>query len=101
MKLKNILKKFNRKWLPMDEERTNQEGEFINLKLTKNESLVLFEFLARFNDEDRKELFEDQAEERVLWDIECLLEKQLVEPFRKDYKELIQKARNEVRDEIE
>jgi len=101
MKLRNILKKFNRKWLPIDEERTSRKGEFVNLKLTKNESLVLFEFLARLNDENRKEIFADQAEERVLWDIECLLEKELVEPFSKDYIKLIKKARDEVRDEIE
>lgn len=101
LKLRNILKNFNRKWLPMDEKRTNQEGEFINLKLTKNEALVFYEFLARFNNQDRKEIFEDQAEERVLWDIECCLEKQLVEPFQKDYKVLVQKSRDEVRNEIE
>ncbi len=85
----------------MDVERTNKEGGFINLKLTKNESLVLFDFLGRLNAEERKELFEDQAEERVLWNIECLLEKELEEPVRKDYKESVQKARDNVRDEIE
>jgi len=101
MKLKNIIKKFNRKWLPMDENRITKNANYLNLKLTKSESLVLFEFLSRFNEEEQEEFFEDQAEQRVLWDLECILEKQLSEPFRKDYKKLVEKARDDVRDKVE
>jgi len=71
----------------------------INIGLTKEEAIVLFEFLARFNEQERKELFEDQAEKRVLWDIECILEKELSEPFSSDYLEIVKKAREKVRDE--
>ena len=71
----------------------------INIGLTKEEAIVLFEFLARFNEQERKELFEDQAEQRVLWDIECILEKELSEPFSSDYLEIVKKAREKVRDE--
>jgi len=70
----------------------------INIELTKNEAIVLFEFLARFNEKDNKDTFEDQAEQRVLWDIECVLEKQLSEPFRADYQEIVKKARELIRD---
>ncbi len=102
MKLSKLLRRFNRKWLPNDEDRiTENENGKLNLELTKNEALVLFEFLGRFNENDRKELFEDQAEERIMWDLECLLEKQLSEPFRKDYQKIIEKAREQVRDDIE
>lgn len=42
--------------------------------------------------------FEDQSEQRVLWDIECILEKELSEPFRADYQDIVKKAREAVRD---
>lgn len=97
-----LIKRFNRKWLPINEDRTmEKENNQMNIVLTKNEALVLFEFLSRFNESDKKELFEDQAEEKVLWDIEALLERQLSEPFRRNYSKIIKQAREQVRDEIE
>ena len=62
--------------------------EKISIELTKDETLVLFEFLARFNETEHPDIFEDQAEQKVLWIIEGQLEKQLVEPFRPDYKKI-------------
>ena len=73
----------------------------VNIELTKEEAIVLFEFLGRFNENDELNRFEGQAEQRVLWDIECILEKELSEPFRADYKEIVKKARESVRDEKE
>jgi hypothetical protein len=73
----------------------------INIELTKEEAIVLFEFLGRFNENDALDKFEDQAEQRVLWDIECILEKELSEPFHADYSEIVKKARERVRDEKE
>ncbi len=70
----------------------------INIELSKDEAIVLFEFLGRVNEKERIELFEDQSEQRVLWDIECILETLLVEPFRLDYDEIVKKARQKVRD---
>ncbi|MCU0322323.1 MAG: hypothetical protein MUE72_07900 [Chitinophagaceae bacterium] len=71
----------------------------VNIELTKDEAIVLFEFLGRFNEVENNSLFEDQSEQRVMWDIECILEKKLAEPFRKDYSEIVKKARKNVRDE--
>ena len=71
----------------------------INLTVTKDEALVLFEFLARFNQTDHTDIFEDQAEQKILWILEGQLEKQLVEPFKPDYKDIIKEARNKIRDE--
>ena len=73
----------------------------VNIELTKEEAIVLFEFLGKFNENDDLNRFEDQAEQRVLWDIECVLEKVLSEPFRVDYEEIVKKARAAVRDEKE
>lgn len=76
------------------------EDEQVELKLTKDEALVLFEFVSRFSDKDKLEIV-DQAEQRVLWNVCCLLEKQLVEPFSADYLVIIEQARNKVRDLVE
>ena len=78
---------------------TDQQN--ITLTVTKDEALVLFEFLARFNETDHRDIFEDQAEQRILWDIECLLQQQLAEPFRLDYLSLLNEARNKIRDKDE
>lgn len=71
--------------------------EKIAIELTPAEALVLYEFLTRFSNKDKLEI-EDKAEARVLWDMCCLLERQLVEPFMRNYDELLEKARDEVRD---
>ncbi len=85
----------------MDKNKRPKDKEPIHLELTKSEAIVLFELLSRINNVKQTDLFEDQSEERILWDLECLLEKQLAEPFRKDYFEILQKAREEVKDSIE
>lgn len=76
---------------------TDQQN--INLTLTKDEALVLFEFLTRFNQTEHPNIFEDQAEQKTLWILEGQLEKQLVDPFRPDYTEIIDEARDKIRDE--
>jgi hypothetical protein len=70
----------------------------INLTITRDEALVLFEFLTRFNQTEHPDIFEDQSEQKTLWILEGQLEKQLVEPFRPDYKDIIKEARNKIRD---
>ena len=70
----------------------------MKIELTKDEALVLFDFLSRLNANDQTNLFHDQAEQKVLWIIEGILEKELVEPFKPDYKEIIQRARDRIRD---
>jgi hypothetical protein len=72
-------------------------SEIITIKLTNEQALVLFEFLRRSDDEDRY-WFADQAEQRVLWDVEAILEKQLVEIFSPGYKQFLNEAREKVRD---
>lgn len=69
----------------------------VTISLNKDEALVLFEFLSRFGEENNLKI-EDQSEERVLWNLCCDLEKVLVEPFQKNYRELLLKAQNNIRD---
>lgn len=70
----------------------------VNIELSNSEALILFEFLSRFRDNEKLEI-EDRAEERVLWDILSDLEIKLTDPLKPNYLELLEKARNEVRDE--
>lgn len=73
----------------------------ITIELTKDEALVLFDFLGRFNEQDHKNIFEDQAEQKTFWLIEGQLEKILVEPFKPNYSDIIKQARDKIRDNEE
>ncbi|MCJ8166541.1 hypothetical protein MKJ04_16975 [Pontibacter sp. E15-1] len=70
----------------------------ISIELTNEEAIVFYEFLSKYNKIDDLSRFQDLAEQRVLWDIECKLEKEMSEPFQADYQEIVKKARNKVRD---
>jgi hypothetical protein len=69
----------------------------ITINLTKDQSLVLFEFLSRLNVQYDSPIFEDQAEQVALWEVEGQLQKVLVEPFMPDYIEILAKARERLR----
>lgn len=68
------------------------------LELDNEEALVLFDWLVRFNENTDNEVFEDQSEQRVLWDLESLLEKELSEPFDSGYADILLHAREKVKD---
>jgi hypothetical protein len=70
--------------------------EKISLELSKNEALVFFQWLSNFN--KKENVFFDQAEQRVLWDIEAMLESNLAEPFDSNYDILLAKAYDMLRD---
>lgn len=67
------------------------------IELTGDEALVLFELLSRYSDSNSL-VIEDQAEQRALWNLLSVLEKQLAEPLRPEYRELLQRARDRLRD---
>ncbi|WP_197429140.1 hypothetical protein [Microbacterium sp. CCH5-D1] len=70
----------------------NGESESVEVQLTAGEALVLFEWLAAANESDA--LVVDEAQRRVLWDLESQLETKLVEPFLPGYRALVDEARN-------
>ncbi|MFE7195597.1 hypothetical protein [Microbacterium oxydans] len=74
----------------------NGERESVELQLAAGEALVLFEWLAAANESGA--LVVDEAERRVLWDLESQLEKKLVEPFLPGYRALVDEAKRVVRD---
>ncbi|MEG3862040.1 hypothetical protein [Microcoleus sp. herbarium12] len=69
----------------------------VSLSLSDDEALVLLQWLFRFNQEEHPSLFEDQAEQRVLWDLEAVLEKVVSVIFSKDYINILSKARENIR----
>jgi len=60
-------------------------------------ALVLFELAHRYTESGHLETV-DQAEQRALWDLCALLEKELVEPLDPAYSELLAAARDRLRD---
>lgn len=70
----------------------------ISMALSEDEALVLLEWLHRFNEEERPALFEHQAEERVLFDLEAALEDVVQGTFEGDYNSVLSKARERLKD---
>ncbi|MDO6517796.1 hypothetical protein [Zobellia uliginosa] len=77
---------------------SKQNEKKIVVELTKEEAIVLLDWLSRFNERENRDLFQDQAEERVLWDMEASIEKVIGETFDSNYAEILSKAREKVRD---
>ena len=76
------------------------ENEKVKIELTKDEAIVLFEFLTRFSDHQKLNV-EHQAEERALWNLQCLLECELSEIFLLDFDKILSQARDRLKDKIE
>lgn len=70
-------------------------GTKVTIELTNDQALVLFEVLQWLEDAGP---FADQAEQRVLWDMQCVLERQLAEILSPNYGQLLDEARQRVRD---
>lgn len=69
----------------------------VAIALTSEEALVLFELLARFSETEELTVA-DQAERQVLWNVACLLERELVEPFQANYRELLEAAKKKLKE---
>jgi hypothetical protein len=77
-------------------------SEKVSIELTKEEAIILFEYLARTSDNSFLEkTFEDKSEQRVLWNLEAILESILAEPLMSDYEEIVRRARKNIMDKIE
>ncbi len=69
----------------------------LTVTLTQDEALVLYDFLQRFSTSGSTTL-EDQAEERALWNLCCLLEREMIKPFSDNYSKSLEVARDNLRD---
>jgi hypothetical protein len=72
-------------------------AEHVTLTLSRDEAIVFYEWLTRFNSSEEHR-FEDQSEQRVMWDLEASLESTLAEPLRPDYIQVLADSRSRVRD---
>jgi hypothetical protein len=68
-------------------------GEVV-VTFTKQEALVLFEWLAQSN--QGAAVAQGPAEQRVLSGLEACFEKTLVEPFQSNYLDILQAARQAI-----
>lgn len=73
----------------------NDSADSVALSLTQDEALVLFEWL---HSNEGGHSFSDQSEQRVLWDLETSLERQLVVLLSPDYARFLSEARERIRD---
>jgi hypothetical protein len=70
-------------------------NETVTLTIGKAEALILFELLFDFYSQSALEI-KDDAERLALVRIHSALESKLVEPFSKDYREIISSARKDL-----
>ena len=70
----------------------------VTITLTTDEALVLFAFLQRFSNTDTLSI-EDGAEQRALWNLCCIFEKQVSFPSDTGYSDMLEAARLRLRDE--
>ncbi|GEM_PF-1119802 len=68
------------------------DGDRVTIQLSRDEAVVLFEWLHRCEDEDGFSLPEHHAEQVALWNLSALLERELVEPFKQNYRQLVEGA---------
>ena len=66
------------------------------LDLSTAEMLVLFDWLARSSEAGTPVAPLDEAEQRVFWDLEAMLESRLLAPLSQQYDERLREARDEV-----
>jgi hypothetical protein len=71
------------------------------LRLTHDEALVLFELLHHWEDQDRVTQPEHHADQMVLWNLSCLLERELIEPLDPAYDRLVNEAQTRLAGEPE
>lgn len=66
--------------------------EKINIVLTKDEAIVLDNLLSRFSETNKLNI-EHKAEKVALWNLCCLIEKEIAEQFDPEYNNILDKAR--------
>ena len=74
---------------------TSNDGGNVDLTVDEHQALVLFEWLAKFNEKENGDLL-GRAEQQVLFDLESQLESRLTAPLEPNYRELLEKAREAV-----
>ena len=66
--------------------------EQVNLLLTNDEALVLFELLTRYTEQDKLSVAHE-SEQQALYNLQATLEKSMSAPFQTNYQSLLNAAR--------
>jgi hypothetical protein len=74
--------------------------ETTTITLSSDHMLILYELVARLNADEHLQLA-DQAEQRVLWDLESQLETKVTAVLAPDYEAQLASSRRRVRDPAE
>ena len=74
--------------------------ETTTITLSSDHMLILYELVTRLNADQALQLA-DQAEQRVLWDLEAELETKITAVLAPDYQAQLASARHRVRDPAE
>jgi hypothetical protein len=77
---------------------SKQSKNGIKIELSKDEAIVLFDWISRINEGEATNLRLDQAEMRILWDLEASFEKVINEIFAEDYNKIVAQAKQRVQD---
>lgn len=77
--------------------KIKEKNKKILMEFSKEESIVFFSWLNYFN-ENSENTFQDQSEQRILWDLESSLEKIILDVFSDDYNDKLKKYRELIRD---
>ena len=67
----------------------------VDIELSKEEALILFEVLSRYSESEELTVCDD-AERQSLWNLCSALEKELSEPFSKDWKSALHSAKDKL-----
>lgn len=73
------------------------KSTMIKIEFSRDEALVLFEWLANLDDIQNKPMMDD-AEQKVLWNLEAKLEPLLIEIVKPEYKKLVAEAKERLKD---
>ena len=77
--------------------KIKEKNKKILMEFSKEESIVFFSWLNYFN-ENSENMFQDQSEQRILWNLESSLEKIILDVFSDDYNDKLKKYRELIRD---
>ncbi len=74
------------------------EIDSVSVELSKDEALVLFDLLHRWEDAGDVRGKVETSEQAALWGLSAALESLLVEPFATNYQDLVRRSRQRLLD---
>lgn len=79
--------------------KADQTENQLILQLSNEEAIIFYNWIANFNQKEHELFFEDQSEQRILWDMEAELEKVIPIVFNNNYHEFLFKAKQKLKDD--